>query len=156
MIAFEYPGYGLWKSTTEAGEQALHEAADEVWSVVTNSLGVKPNNVVLFGRSLGAAVVCAMAARHQDVGGLVMLSPFASIREVAKQARLSSTIRPSSDPPLLRCSPDAGHPFGRRFAARRPGLVASSVVWWPTCLFPRIASLGCGARLPSFTAFWTK
>ena len=86
VIAFEYPGYGLWKHTTEAGEEALNAAADEVWSVVTRSLGVDPKDVILFGRSLGAAVACALAARHPDAGGLVMLSPFASIREVAKQA----------------------------------------------------------------------
>lgn len=90
VIVFEYPGYGMWRGVVPS-EAAVHRAADQVFDMVHEGFGIPASDIVLFGRSLGAAVACALASRR-CVGGLVMLSPFSSIRDMAKQALSVATL----------------------------------------------------------------
>jgi len=83
VVCFEYPGYGLY-SKSPPSEASVHRAADQVFDILL-SWGIPSKQILVLGRSLGAAVACALATRRAP-GGLIMLSPFASIREVAKQA----------------------------------------------------------------------
>jgi pimeloyl-ACP methyl ester carboxylesterase len=82
FLAVDYPGYGRSTgSPSEEGVMATGEAA------VTWARRRHPGRpVVLCGWSLGAAVAIPIAARHpEQVRGLIALSPWTSLAEVAAE-----------------------------------------------------------------------
>jgi fermentation-respiration switch protein FrsA (DUF1100 family) len=80
VLIAEYRGYsGLPGAPTEAG---LYDDARAYLKALIAS-GVDPRGIVLFGRSLGTGVAAQMAAEFA-VGGMILLSPYRSIPEVAK------------------------------------------------------------------------
>ncbi len=80
LFAFEYPGYG--KSEGIATEGTLRDAALSVIDYIHWRWPNRP--IVLCGRSLGAAVVLeAATAGTYAVQGLVLISPWTSLRDVA-------------------------------------------------------------------------
>lgn len=50
---------------------------------MTLRLGIKSQNILVFGRSIGSGPATHLAA-HRKVGGLILMSPYTSIRDVAK------------------------------------------------------------------------
>jgi len=81
IIAVEYPGYGLCTgTTTEAGIMAN---ASAVLRFVTTTLAWPLDSVKLLGRSLGTAPAIALATVYA-VSGVILVSPFLSIREIAR------------------------------------------------------------------------
>ena len=82
FLAVEYPGYGLLAAQSPS-ESALLDVAEGALAWLRRA-GVKPGQVVLQGRSLGTGVAVAMAARGHG-RRLVLVSPFASVAEVAAE-----------------------------------------------------------------------
>jgi pimeloyl-ACP methyl ester carboxylesterase len=60
VLAVDYPGYGASEGT--ATEQGCHDAALAAWEAVLGK-GFAAENVILYGRSLGAAIAAWLAAR---------------------------------------------------------------------------------------------
>jgi fermentation-respiration switch protein FrsA (DUF1100 family) len=80
VFIFDYRGYGHSAgSPTEAGCIADGCAAQE-W--LAQKMGIKPNEVVLIGRSLGSAVAVGIAAEN-GARALVLDSAFATMPDVA-------------------------------------------------------------------------
>ena len=82
VFVFDYRGYGHSEgSPTEAGCIADGSAAQ---SWLASHVGIRPNDVILIGRSLGSAIAIALAA---DTGcrALVLENSFPSIVAVAAQ-----------------------------------------------------------------------
>ena len=84
VLLVEYPGYGT--SPGVSYERSVDRHVMCAYEYLVSDLGYKPESVVLFGRSLGSGPVCRLASRLQDegerVGGVVLHSPFISVREV--------------------------------------------------------------------------
>ena len=84
VLLVEYPGYGT--SPGVSYERSVDRHVMCAYEYLVSDLGYKPENIVLFGRSLGSGPVCRLAARLQDegerVGGVILHSPFISVREV--------------------------------------------------------------------------
>ena len=84
VLLVEYPGYGT--SPGVSYERSVDRHVMCAYEYLVADLGYKPENIVLFGRSLGSGPVCRLAARLQDegerVGGVILHSPFISVREV--------------------------------------------------------------------------
>jgi len=79
VLLVEYRGYGGNPgSPTEEGLAADVRAA---YRYLVEGRGVDPHRLVLFGESLGGAVVTRLAA-ERPVGGLVLRSPFTSLADV--------------------------------------------------------------------------
>ncbi|RKH67928.1 alpha/beta fold hydrolase [Corallococcus aberystwythensis] len=75
FLAVEYPGYGASPgSPTEAGLYASAEAALQF----LRDQGVKPEDIVLSGRSLGTGVAVEMARRGYGAR-MVLVSPYTSM-----------------------------------------------------------------------------
>jgi len=83
VAVVDYPGFGA--SGGRPSERACYEAADAVWDYAVSVRHRRPENIILFGRSLGAAVAAWLAARY-SCAALVCHSGFASVPEVAASA----------------------------------------------------------------------
>lgn len=79
VLIFSYRGYG--QSTGRASEDGIHRDAEAVWQWLMDERGVAPEEMVLFGHSLGAAVATRLAA-HRSPGALVLEAPFISVPEL--------------------------------------------------------------------------
>jgi len=81
-FAVDYRGYGK-SGGTPTGPGILADA-EGAWAHLTLRLGVPPNRVVLFGKSLGGACAIDLAYRV-PAGGLVVQSAFTSIADIASR-----------------------------------------------------------------------
>ena len=81
IVAVEYPGYGIYKGKPSAAK--ILEDADYVFSFLTKMLGVRPSDIIVFGRSIGSGPATYLASKHK-VFSLLLMSPYTSIRSVAK------------------------------------------------------------------------
>jgi pimeloyl-ACP methyl ester carboxylesterase len=81
QLVIDYRGYG--RSDGDLSEEGTYEDARTAVKYLVEQRNVPPDRLVLFGRSLGAAVAVQMALEF-DCAGLMLESPFASIREMAK------------------------------------------------------------------------
>jgi uncharacterized protein len=81
IFIFDYRGYG--RSEGGASEEGTYLDGEAALELVGKQLGTEPSKTVLFGRSLGAAVVAEMAKRH-IVQAVILESPFVSIAAMAR------------------------------------------------------------------------
>ena len=81
-LIFDYRGYG--RSEGEVSEQGIYRDAEAVWRHLTGERGIPAAEIVLFGRSLGAAVAASVASRHKP-GALIIESGFVSVPEMAAE-----------------------------------------------------------------------
>lgn len=80
ILAVEYPGYGVYagKPTSEG----ILNDAECVYSFVL-SLGVNPEDILVFGRSIGSGPATFLA-RHRKVRCLMLMSAYTSIKHAAR------------------------------------------------------------------------
>ena len=81
IFIFDYRGYG--RSPGTPSETSTYLDGEAAINYVRTQLKVESKNLVIFGRSLGAAVAAEIASRH-DSRAVILESPFTSIREMAK------------------------------------------------------------------------
>lgn len=81
IFIFDYRGYG--RSPGSSSEATTYLDGEAAMEFVRAQLKVESKNLVIFGRSLGAAVAAEIATRH-DSRAVILESPFVSIREMAK------------------------------------------------------------------------
>jgi pimeloyl-ACP methyl ester carboxylesterase len=79
---FDYRGYGK-SQNIRPSEQGLYQDAIGAYDYLTRVRMIRPERIVIFGRSLGAAVAAELAAQ-KPAAGLILESPFPSIEAVAK------------------------------------------------------------------------
>ena len=65
ITAYDYSGYGL--ATGKPSEANLYADLEAVYEHVINVYDVAPENIVLFGRSLGSGPAIQLAARKKVV-----------------------------------------------------------------------------------------
>jgi fermentation-respiration switch protein FrsA (DUF1100 family) len=81
VFIFDYRGFG--RSQGSASERGLYKDARAAWDWLTGKGGFSPDEVILFGRSLGG-VVAAHLASDVSPGGLIIESSFSSARDLAR------------------------------------------------------------------------
>jgi pimeloyl-ACP methyl ester carboxylesterase len=80
VFLFDYRGYG--RSQGRPSEEGFYQDALGAHDYLTRTRMIRPERIVLFGRSLGAAVAGELAAQKPAVG-LILESSFPSIEAVA-------------------------------------------------------------------------
>ncbi|MGH2699492.1 MAG: alpha/beta hydrolase [Actinomycetota bacterium] len=81
VFVFDYRGYG--SSEGKPSEEGLYADARTALEATEARAGVRPEEIVLFGQSLGAAVAVELASAH-PVRGVVLEAAFTSIPEMAR------------------------------------------------------------------------
>jgi pimeloyl-ACP methyl ester carboxylesterase len=83
VLLFDYRGYG--RSEGSPDEEGTYRDARAVYAHLVGSWSVKPQAIVLFGESLGAAVATQLAL-DRSARAVVLESPFTSVPEMARKA----------------------------------------------------------------------
>jgi fermentation-respiration switch protein FrsA (DUF1100 family) len=80
VLLFDYRGFGGNPGTPD--EEGLARDARSAHRFLVDQAGVRPERLLYYGESLGAAVVARLAAERAP-GGLVLRSPFVDLASVA-------------------------------------------------------------------------
>lgn len=75
VLAYDYPGYGT--SSGKASEAGTYAAADAVYTYATQTLNFDPEQITLYGRSLGSGPSCWLAERY-PIDRLILDGAFSS------------------------------------------------------------------------------
>lgn len=96
VLLLDYRGYGL--SEGRPSERGIYRDGQAGLAYLVNELGFAPSDIVIFGRSIGSAVAVQIA-QNQDLGGLILVSPLSSGRDIMRAQGLGWL------------GPFIGHPF---------------------------------------------
>ena len=78
VLLVDYRGFG--RSTNRfPSEESVYEDVEAVWNYLVNKRQIKPENIYLFGHSLGGAIAINLAFNHPNIGGLIIESSFTNI-----------------------------------------------------------------------------
>jgi len=110
VLIVDYRGYG--GSTGRPSEKGLFRDGKAMWEYASQELNYSPEQILLYGESLGGAVAFHVGA-EKEVGGVIVEGTFSSAREVARDLIFfiprfmvsdiynSRTRAPQLDAPLL-------------------------------------------------------
>lgn len=82
VLLVDYRGYGK-SDRTFPDEAKVYEDAEAAWQHLTQDRGIKPENLFIYGHSLGGAIGIELALRHPDVAGLITEGTFTSMKAMA-------------------------------------------------------------------------
>ncbi len=81
-IAFNHPGYG--RSEGHPSQKSFYQNALDVYDFALKEYKLKPDEIIIMGRSLGSSAAAYLAANRENAG-LVLITPFDSIESIAAQ-----------------------------------------------------------------------
>ncbi|MFA5014907.1 MAG: alpha/beta hydrolase [Actinomycetota bacterium] len=82
VFIIDYRGYG--KSEGRPTEKGTYLDARAAWEYLTGPRKIKPQNIIIFGRSLGGPIA-AWLAKEVKPGALILDSTFTSVKDLAAQ-----------------------------------------------------------------------
>ncbi len=82
ILAVDYRGYG--RSEGRPSESGVYRDADAAYDYLVKERGFRPDDIVLYGHSLGGAVAINMASRR-PCGGLIVQSSFTNARAMTRE-----------------------------------------------------------------------
>jgi uncharacterized protein len=84
VFLFDYRGYGKSEGAFPS-EKAVYVDARKAWDYLTQERKIAPENIVLYGHSLGGAIAINLATQQPNAGGLIVQSSFSSALKMAKR-----------------------------------------------------------------------
>ena len=91
VFIFDYRGYG--RSAGKPSEQGLYLDGLAAYDYLVQEEQFQPNEIILFGRSLGAAVAIEVSLKR-EIRSLITEGAFLSTKEMAKTMLLFSLLSP--------------------------------------------------------------
>ncbi|XP_055694110.1 alpha/beta hydrolase domain-containing protein 17B isoform X2 [Lutzomyia longipalpis] len=80
IFSYDYSGYGM--STGKPSEKNLYADIDAAWHALRTRYGISPENIILYGQSIGTVPTVDLASRY-EVGAVILHSPLMSGMRVA-------------------------------------------------------------------------
>lgn len=80
IFSYDYSGYGI--STGKPSEKNLYADVDAAWHALRTRYGISPENIILYGQSIGTVPTVDLASRY-EVGAAILHSPLMSGMRVA-------------------------------------------------------------------------
>ncbi|MCU0535901.1 MAG: alpha/beta hydrolase [Hydrococcus sp. Prado102] len=87
VLLFDYRGYGK-SSGPFPNEMLVYEDAQAALNYLTQTRKIPPQNILLYGHSLGGAIAIELASKHPNLAGTIVEGAFTSIRAVAEEVSL--------------------------------------------------------------------
>lgn len=81
VFLFDYRGYGQSKGEFPT-EQQVYEDTETIWQYLVNERGIAPEQIVVYGHSLGGAIAIELATKHPDISHLIIEGSFTSLRRM--------------------------------------------------------------------------
>lgn len=85
VLLYDYPGYGT--SSHKPTEAGVYAAADAAYEYATQTLNFAPEQIVLYGYSLGSGPSCWLAERY-PINRLILEGAFTSTFRVVSRTKL--------------------------------------------------------------------
>jgi hypothetical protein len=85
VLMIDYRGYGL-SSGPFPSEVQLYEDALAAWQYLLREKGISPEEVIIYGHSIGGAVGVNLASQVPQGGGLIVESSFTSMSDMAERS----------------------------------------------------------------------
>ena len=83
LLLMDYRGYGK-SAGGKPSEAKVYEDAEAAWQYLLKQRGVKPQQTLIYGHSLGGAVAIDLAVRHPEAAGLIIESTFTSMQAMGE------------------------------------------------------------------------
>ena len=80
-LLIDYRGYGLSSEITP-NEMSVYEDAETALNHLLSERKVEPNNIILYGHSLGGAIAIELATKYPQLGGIIIESTFTSMKDM--------------------------------------------------------------------------
>ncbi|KAH7644118.1 hypothetical protein HUG17_6480 [Dermatophagoides farinae] len=80
IFVYDYSGYG--QSTGRPTEKVVYADAETVWSLLLNKYRLQPQQIIIYGQSLGTGPTLYLASMHRQVKGVILHSPFLSMAKL--------------------------------------------------------------------------
>jgi uncharacterized protein len=84
VLIFDYRGYGR-SADRFPNEQRIYEDANAAWNYLTQTRGILPQDIVIYGESMGGAVAIDLARRQPLAHAAVIQSSFTNMAAVIKR-----------------------------------------------------------------------
>jgi pimeloyl-ACP methyl ester carboxylesterase len=84
VLVIDYRGYGATFGTITPTESSVYHDAEVAWNYLTETRGIAPERILIYGHSLGGAIAIELATRHPEAGGIVVESSFTSVKQMAR------------------------------------------------------------------------
>jgi uncharacterized protein len=88
VLLIDYRGYGQ-SSPPFPNESRVYADAQAAWTYLTQTRGIAPEQIVVFGQSIGGAVAIELARHQPQMAGIIIESSFTSMRAMADYTHLS-------------------------------------------------------------------
>ncbi len=79
VFVMDYRGYGKSQGDFPS-ESQVYEDAQLAWDYLVKQRGINPNQIYIYGHSLGGAIAIDLAVRHPEGAGLIVEGSFTSTR----------------------------------------------------------------------------
>ncbi len=93
VLGIDYRGYGLSEGRSP-NESRLYEDGRVTWEYLTKQRQISPQDIIIYGESLGGAVAIDLAVKQNNAAGLIVQSSFTSMVEQIRQLRPGLSIFP--------------------------------------------------------------
>jgi hypothetical protein len=81
VLVIDYRGYGRSEGRFPT-ERTVYEDARIAWNYLVRDRKIKPQNIFIYGHSLGGAIAIDLGARQPQAAGLIVESSFTSMRDM--------------------------------------------------------------------------
>lgn len=82
VFLIDYRGYGKSEGRFP-NEERVYEDAQAAWRYLVEEQNISPDNLYVFGHSLGGAIALELANRQPEIPGLIVEGSFTSIKDMA-------------------------------------------------------------------------
>lgn len=81
VLLIDYRGYGMSEGDFPT-EASVYRDAQVAWDYLVQQRGISPQDIFLYGHSLGGAIAINLATQNPHYAGLIVESTFTSMREM--------------------------------------------------------------------------
>ncbi|NES80464.1 MAG: alpha/beta fold hydrolase [Moorea sp. SIO2B7] len=81
VLLIDYRGYGLSQGKFPTEAQVYHDA-QMAWDYLIQRRGIKPQDIFVYGHSLGGAIAINLAVKNPEMAGLIVEGSFTSISDM--------------------------------------------------------------------------
>lgn len=86
VLVFDYRGYGLSEGDFP-NELQVYQDSQAAWNYLRHMHQIPPEQILIYGESLGGAIALDLALRHPEAGGLIIQSSFTSMAEAIRHRK---------------------------------------------------------------------